>query len=239
MLTEEERKRRKRESSKRWRDENRERVRATRKEWRKKNPDKTRAYCAKWKANNPEKVKAKDRAWIAKHYEHKRATEKAWRENNPERKLAAVNAWREKNRDRARAVLDTWRKNNPDKVQAAAKRAQAKAAASPAKKLQSLIKWRLNAVLKGKASRTAALKTFGYTMEELVRHIEEQFKDGMAWEAYGLKGWHVDHIKPVASFAFIRDDGTIDHEEIKKCYALENLRPLWAAENFRKGARAC
>jgi lipid A disaccharide synthetase len=56
-------------------------------------------------------------------------------------------------------------------------------------------------------------------MEELVRHIEKQFKDGTTWETYGLQGWHVDH------------------EQIKKCYALENLRPIGTAENLRKGAR--
>jgi hypothetical protein len=218
-------------------EEKRERKRAYGKAYRQRNPEKERARGKRWRANNPEKVQAKDKAWIAKNYEHKRATEKAWRDKNPERKLAAVYAWRDKNQDRARSVLDAWRKNNPDKVRAAAKRAQAKAAASPAKKLQSLVKWRLNAILKGKASRTTTIRTFGYAMEDLVAHLEAQFVGGMSWQSYGMKGWHVDHIRAVASFVFIREDGTVDHDQVRECYALENLRPLWAVDNMRKGAR--
>ena len=67
-----------------------------------------------------------------------------------------------------------------------------------------------------------------FTMEELRTHLENQFDDWMNWDNHGL--WHIDHIKPVASFDFI----SMEDEDFKKCWALENLQPLKDTENMRK-----
>jgi len=53
----------------------------------------------------------------------------------------------------------------------------------------------------------------------------------MSWENYGK--WHVDHIVPVASFIWTSSDDA----EFKACWALTNLRPLWADANRRKKDR--
>jgi hypothetical protein len=71
----------------------------------------------------------------------------------------------------------------------------------------------------------------GYTKEDLKLHLEKQFKEGMSWDNYGK--WQIDHIKPISSFK-ITD---VNCEELKKCWALENLQPLWAIDNMRKGNR--
>lgn len=67
-----------------------------------------------------------------------------------------------------------------------------------------------------------------FTMDELRIHLENQFEDWMNWNNHGL--WHLDHIKPVASFNFI----SMEDEDFKKCWALENLQPLKDTENMRK-----
>ena len=75
--------------------------------------------------------------------------------------------------------------------------------------------------------------TFDYldfTPEELLSHIESQFTDGMSWDNKGE--WHVDHIRPIASFNF---DST-EHPEFKECWALENLQPMWGSDNCSKGS---
>jgi hypothetical protein len=54
----------------------------------------------------------------------------------------------------------------------------------------------------------------------------------MTWENYG-PAWHIDHIVPVASFGL---DGC-DDDEVRACWALTNLRPMWATLNIKKGAR--
>jgi hypothetical protein len=69
----------------------------------------------------------------------------------------------------------------------------------------------------------------GCTVEELRHHLEAQFADGMSWENYGRNGWHVDHIRPCASFDLT------DPEQQRQCFHYTNLQPLWAADNIRKG----
>jgi endogenous inhibitor of DNA gyrase (YacG/DUF329 family) len=68
----------------------------------------------------------------------------------------------------------------------------------------------------------------GYTKYELKEHLESQFTDGMSWE--NMSEWHIDHIRPVSSFNY---DST-EHPDFKKCWALNNLQPLWAEDNLRK-----
>ena len=71
----------------------------------------------------------------------------------------------------------------------------------------------------------------GYTKKELIKHLEKQFQPGMTWENYGE--WHIDHIIPILVFNFTSPD----HDDFKRCWALENLQPLWAGENISKGAK--
>ena len=79
-------------------------------------------------------------------------------------------------------------------------------------------------------------KLLNYTTGELKMHLESLFQENMSWDNYGSE-WHIDHIRPVASFKLINDDGTICHNNIKKCWSLDNLQPLWAKENMIKGAK--
>lgn len=75
-------------------------------------------------------------------------------------------------------------------------------------------------------------KTFtllGYSPDDLMFYLESQFTDGMSWDNMGE--WHIDHIRPVSSFDF---DST-EHPDFKKCWALNNLQPLWARDNMSKG----
>ena len=70
----------------------------------------------------------------------------------------------------------------------------------------------------------------GYTIDDLIRHLEGGFDDKMSWDNYGKWGWHIDHIKPKSWFEYERPED----EEFKRCWALDNLQPLWAKENLRK-----
>lgn len=84
-------------------------------------------------------------------------------------------------------------------------------------------------VINGKSR--GAFDLLGYTADDLRSHLAAQFRDGMNWSNYGLYGdkWHVDHIRPLSSFKL--------PDQLIECFALENLQPLWAAENLAKGAR--
>ena len=71
----------------------------------------------------------------------------------------------------------------------------------------------------------------GYTISDLMEHLERQFTKGMTWA--NRSDWHIDHIIPISSFRF----ETTDDPEFRAAWALSNLRPLWASENIRKSAK--
>ncbi len=68
----------------------------------------------------------------------------------------------------------------------------------------------------------------GYTVKQLMFHLESQFTEGMSWDNYGQ--WHIDHIIPISFFQY----ASFDDVEFKMCWRLENLQPLWAKDNLRK-----
>jgi NUMOD3 motif-containing protein len=85
--------------------------------------------------------------------------------------------------------------------------------------------------LKSNSQTQRTREILGYTREELRIHLEAQFVDGMTWFNYGKKGWHIDHIYPVARFV---KAGIVDPKIVN---ALANLRPLWARDNHRKSSK--
>ena len=72
-------------------------------------------------------------------------------------------------------------------------------------------------------------KLLGCNIVDFRKYFELKFTKGMIWENFGE--WHIDHIKPCASF------NLVDIEEQKKCFHYTNLQPLWAEENIKKGSR--
>lgn len=95
-------------------------------------------------------------------------------------------------------------------------------------RLTHVLRARLRHALRGVAKASSAKRLVGCTISELRAHLEQQFKDGMTWENYG--DWHIDHIKPCAAF------NLTDPKQQRECFHYTNLQPLWAVDNFRKGA---
>lgn len=77
----------------------------------------------------------------------------------------------------------------------------------------------------------SAVNHLGCSIQELRYYLESKFTDGMTWENYGQKGWHIDHIKPLISFDLT------DSAQCIKAFHYTNLQPLWAKDNVRKGGR--
>lgn len=102
---------------------------------------------------------------------------------------------------------------------------------SEAYRLGCSIRWRLRGVLKriGVAKSDKIISLLGCSLKFFREHIERQFKEGMTWENRSL--WHIDHIKPLASF----DLKNPEHQKQATHYT--NLQPLWAKDNLTKGAK--
>jgi AraC-like DNA-binding protein len=86
-----------------------------------------------------------------------------------------------------------------------------------------------SAMKKQSVNARGSFKLVGCSPEELRQHIEKQFEPGMSFENYGE--WHVDHIRPCASFDLSKAD------QMSECFNWRNLQPLWAFENISKGAK--
>lgn len=85
--------------------------------------------------------------------------------------------------------------------------------------------------VKNKTSN-GCFRHLGYTVTELITHLELKFNNGMTWDNYGSY-WHIDHITPDSWFKY----ETEKDEEFKKSWSLDNLQPLLASENLKKGNR--
>jgi hypothetical protein len=73
----------------------------------------------------------------------------------------------------------------------------------------------------------SAIGLLGCDFQSFKRWIEYQFDANMTWENHG-EYWHLDHIKPCASFDLTNE------EDIKICFNWINYRPLEKMENIKK-----
>ena len=95
-------------------------------------------------------------------------------------------------------------------------------------KLSKILRARLFKALKNDQKRGSAIIDLGCTIPEFKQYLESKFQDGMTWDNWGLHGWHIDHILPLASFDLT------DREQFSKACNYTNLQPLWAEENWSK-----
>ena len=155
----------------------------------------------KWRDSNKEHLSLKHKKWSEKNKEHLSEYHKQWRTEN-------VDKWRKTKRDYQQHLRDT----------------------NPQYKLISYFKTAIYTVLKENNVNKYGhyFDVLNYTPEELMKHLESKFTDGMKWENYGV--WHVDHKLPISSFN-IKEIGD---EEFMRCWCLDNLQPMWGEENIRK-----
>jgi hypothetical protein len=89
---------------------------------------------------------------------------------------------------------------------------------------------RLRAALRGRYKNGSAVSDLGCSIEDLRTWLAAKFKSGMTWENWGRRGWHIDHMRPLASFDLS------DRRQLLTATHYTNLQPLWATENLAKGA---
>lgn len=92
----------------------------------------------------------------------------------------------------------------------------------------------------------SSLTHLGYTITELRTHIEKLWESWMNWDNYGKYNgkawkdndpttwtWQLDHIIPQSDLPF----KTMQDDNFKRCWSLENLRPLSSKQNNLDGVR--
>jgi hypothetical protein len=203
------------EMSREYREENAKALAGYAREWRAANPEKSREYGRKWRAENQEKELERGRSRAKKNVEKER-----------ERKREHARKKREQDPDGSREKGRRWRDENPEKQKEYSRKRHSK----PKERINSNMRKAVSESINRKKSGRAWEKLVGYSLTQLVEHLEKLFNPGMSWENYGRGGWHIDHIVPLAAHNF---DSTADID-FKRAWALSNLQPLWEAENLSK-----
>lgn len=156
----------------------------------------------------------------------------AWYEAHREQIVVAKRAYCEAHKEERAIAHRIWvRQNSKHVAEYRAKHEHQCFQANPILRFNARLASAIGKSLRGHKPGRSWEAVVGYTLEDLMCHLERQFQPGMTWETYGK--WHIDHRKPLASFAYV----STDDPEFRECWALSNLQPLWAEDNINKGAR--
>jgi len=174
--------------------------------WLEKNKEKMREYHKEYynklKNKNPERLKEKNRILQSR-----------WRKDNPEKAKERSNEWRGRNPQR---LVEYMRKCNKKRLKRVDYR------------ISNSMRTGIWQAIKGRKEGRKWENLVGYTLEDLMKHLESKFELWMTWKNYGE--WEIDHIKPVSLFNITSPEDS----EFKKCWALENLQPLGKSINRKK-----
>jgi len=155
---------------------------------------------------------------------------RAWRENNPDRQKRYDQKYRETHREVRREYNRQWRQKNRDYWRSYQNE---RLRTDTTYRLRNYIGAAIRRAIK--KNRRSAFDILGYNVEELRNRLESLFQPGMSWENYGTE-WHIDHITPKSWFKIEGPDG-VDEYEMRLCWSLENLQPMWVDDNLVKNNR--
>lgn len=154
----------------------------------------------KWDQEHPGYCKKRVRQWIKEHLEYKKEYNKEWQKKNRKKLNQYSNQWQKE-----RKKIDI--KFHLDCIMGAA----------------------IQGSLKNKKAGRKWETLIGYTVIDLMKHLENLFDKNMSWNNYASY-WEIDHRKPKSLFHYVYPED----KEFKECWALKNLQPLEVGENRRK-----
>jgi len=184
----------------------------------------------KWYQLNAEEIKTKARIYYKENNKKCRLSRKKYYENNSEKERTSRKKYYAENTEEERERGRKWREENPEYSSNYIKE---KRKNDPVFRLNINFSSAISRLLKDGKNQIHWEKVVGYSINELKVHLEEKFKKGMNWSNYG-KGdgkWHIDHILPISKWNIT----SMECEDFRRCWALNNLQPLWEKTNLSKG----
>jgi hypothetical protein len=206
-----------------------------------------RKYTEAQKARRAENL----RRWRAQNRKRYRQSTRIWeaRDGNAERMKQWRREWLARNRDRINALARARYAANPElgrlklkqkrqragvKYRQQIKRSRVKMRSTPEGRIYHRIGQSIRSALRGAKRRCSWELILGYSREELRCYLESQFTAGMTWEKFLAGEIDIDHIRPRMTFSY----SSMHDPQFKECWALSNLRPMWARDNRSRGASA-
>lgn len=204
-----------------------------RQQYYKKNNARVKEVIKAYYQQNKEEIKKRNRVLYYINKDRYVQVSRYWRSKNKEYLKEKGRIKYLKNRDSILAKNRLTRRLYPARYKLYHKKAQQRMLerykTDPNYKLRRLLSGYIRrSILKG-SNKTIAL--LGADIDTVRKYIESKFKHGMCWDNHGPFGWHLDHIKPLASFDLTKED------EQRRCFHYKNLQPMWWRLNLLKGAK--
>lgn len=216
------------------------------KQWYEDNKEDILKDVAQYRSDHTGEIKERNRQYREKNKDKLKEKDKKYYENNKDIYIKNAQNWQENNKEKKKEYDKQYREDNKKKRNKGAKERREN---EPSFKLRVYLSRDIGRALKSRGSSKqgkSITQYLPYTDEQLRLHIENQFEPWMTWDNHGKYDpnawndndpttwtWQLDHIIPQSTFHY----SSMEDEEFKKCWALENLRPLGAKQNVLDGVR--
>ena len=167
----------------------------------------------KWRDSNPEKFKSTRKANYDKNIHKMREEKRKYVAKSKPQKIAYDVEYRKANKDHIKQLKKDWEFKMKD---------------DPIFKIKRNLRRRVHHALMGNNKSDNTFNLIGCSAEEFKAHIESLWVEGMSWDNYGTKGWHIDHIKECYTFDLSQPS------QQQMCFHYSNQRPLWAKDNLSR-----
>lgn len=184
-----------------------------------------------WRIRNKDKVKKDKKDYYNDKKDYIKCKSLKYQKDNKSKVNMKNKRWADKNKSKVKTFQKKYREENRDIINAKARKNWNESYWNDVTfRLVRLIKLRYYHAIKSSDSKKGGrtLEMIGCTIDQLKSHLQSLFLPGMSWDNYGK--WHVDHIRPCASFDLK------DIEQQKLCFNYINLRPLWEFDNLSKNS---
>lgn len=216
---------RKKELNKKYYKENKEKIKERRKRYYEENKEKILEEKKRYGKENKEKIKEQKKIYRKENKQKIKEQKKIYYEENKEK----IKKYLEENKEQIKERSKEYYKKNKEKIlKRVTQQAKIRYQEDINYRIKEILRKRLLGAIKGRNKSASTMKLLGCTIEELRTHLEAQFAEGMTWDNYGYYGWHIDHIRPCASFDLT------DPQQQLECFHYSNLQPLWAEDNIKK-----
>lgn len=165
----------------------------------------------------------KKKVYSSLHKSEKKLYDSNYYQNHKEERIANVKEWNKNHVEERREYKENYSKNNRNKINEYRKN---KSKTDINFRISDNLRSRLRQALKKNNKSKNTFLLIGCDVSFLKNYLESNFTSGMSWANYGK--WHIDHIRPCASF------NMSSVSEQRKCFNYKNLQPLWAKDNLIK-----
>ena len=201
------------------------------KNYREKHREKLILYSRNFYIKNKEELLKKQKDYYIRNKEWIRVKSKKNREKNKEYIKIYQKEYRKTHKNESSAYKKEYLIKYPGRKAEGDRLYEKRKSKDPLFCLPKRLRHRLRVALKNNQKTGSAVEDLGCSIPELKIHIEKQFTEGMNWDNWGNKGWHIDHIVPLSSFDLT------NREQLLRAVNFTNLQPMWWFENLKKGKK--